>query len=802
MNKAKIKEISALAVVLFAVFYIYIMTMHPVFKNNDSPETTAASVTLGIGHPPGYPLYTIAGKIASFIPAGNSAFRMNVFASVLAVIVLFITYFIIRNTVKRISGLKGRRLYLCGLGGVAVLAFGYIFWNQATEAKGGIYMLNLLFLALLILLSLKLFERFRPPYLYLISYIFGLSLSNHWPSMIILAPVFSYLFFLYRKESGVRGMAVSALFFLAGVTPYLYLLIRAPANPSLNWGAPSTLKDFLWVVLRKGYIYPVEASFEVYKYQLYEAIKLFVSNYSFLWAAAVAGGYYIYRNSKSIFYFTASIFIIVFFMVVLYNRTEKDVIWLMRIFLLPACYIILIFMAAGAAHIIRKIKNRRVMAAAGALAAVFFIHMFVRGFAANNHTRDFLSYDYGYNILMTMEKGAMYHGDGDYNLMPVYYIQEIQKKRRDIKFVTASFMIFDWGIRNFIEKYGYVEMSPHETAQNISKIIKKFAPEIPVYRSVFYTRADSLEVPFYENQKGILIRYAEKKKAYGPEIFDLYFYRGIFEKFTYIHRANRDLVGWYPVSMVNQANALMSAGRYREAAALGKRALLFPNEKPEGNILYNIALAYEGMGKDLKELEYLEKAMDKGTTIRRAYEKAGYYFYNMGLVQRAENAFQKAYNMGNTSENITKILNVIKNLGQKERLEVALIKANKYVAEKNIKYADKIYDFLLEKNYKSDIIYRNKGVCYFETKNYPEAVGYFKRSRDETETAEIYAYITIAQIKMNQMEQAKKTLNKGLLKFSENKRLLGLKEQLKRAAKQNGKNFNSNNRQRQSNRNE
>ncbi len=802
MTKSKIKEITALAVVLFAVFSMYIMTMHPVFKNNDSPETTAASVTLGIGHPPGYPLYTIAGKAATMIPAGNYAFRMNVFSSVLGIAVLFITYFLLKFLVRKVSGLKGRRLCFIALAGVLILGFSYIFWNQAIEAKGGIYILNLLFLALLILLSLKLFERFRPGYLYLAAFIFGLSLANHWPSMLILAPVFCYLFFLYRKESGLKRTAVSALFFLAGLTPYLYLLIRAPANPSLNWGDPSTLEGFLWVVLRKGYIYPVEASFEVYKYQFYEAIKLFVSNYSFLWAAAVAGGYYIYRNSKRIFYFIASIFIVVFFMVVLYNRTEKDVIWLMRIFLMPACYIILIFMAAGAAWLIRKIRDRRVMAAAGALASVFFIHMFVRGFAGNNHTQDFLSYDYGYNILMTMEKGAMYHGDGDYNLMPVYYIQEIQKRRRDIKFVTASFMIFDWGIRDFIEKYGYVEMSPHETAKNISKIIKKFAPDVPVYRSIFYTRADRLEVPFYENQKGILIRYADKRKAYGPEIFDLYFYRGVFEKFTSYHRANRDLIGWYPVSMVNQANALMSAGRYREAAALGKRALLFPNEKPEGNILYNIALAYEGSGKKLKELEYLEKAIDKGTTIRRAYEKAGYYFYNMGLVQKAENVFQKAYNMGNTSENITKILNVIKNLNQKERLEIALIKANKYVAEKNIKYADKIYDFLLEKNYKKNIIYRNKGVYYFETKNYPKAIECFSKSRNETETAEIYVYIVIAQIKMKRFEQAEETLNKGLLKFSENERLLGLKEQLKRAAKQNGKNFNSNNRQRQSNRNE
>ncbi|HAW50625.1 TPA: hypothetical protein DCX16_06725 [bacterium] len=34
--------------------------------------------TLGIAHPPGYPLYTLFGKLwMTIIPIGNIAFRMN-----------------------------------------------------------------------------------------------------------------------------------------------------------------------------------------------------------------------------------------------------------------------------------------------------------------------------------------------------------------------------------------------------------------------------------------------------------------------------------------------------------------------------------------------------------------------------------------------------------------------------------------------------------------------------------------------------------------------------------------------------
>src|SRR5271157_2890515 len=40
-------------------------------------------------------------------------------------------------------------------------AFSYIFWNQAIEAKGGIYMLNLLFFVILIYLSMELFKSYN-----------------------------------------------------------------------------------------------------------------------------------------------------------------------------------------------------------------------------------------------------------------------------------------------------------------------------------------------------------------------------------------------------------------------------------------------------------------------------------------------------------------------------------------------------------------------------------------------------------------------------------------------------------------
>lgn len=47
----------------FIVYIIYIISLCPTVYVGDSGELTAAAYTLGIAHPPGYPLLCLAGKI-------------------------------------------------------------------------------------------------------------------------------------------------------------------------------------------------------------------------------------------------------------------------------------------------------------------------------------------------------------------------------------------------------------------------------------------------------------------------------------------------------------------------------------------------------------------------------------------------------------------------------------------------------------------------------------------------------------------------------------------------------------------
>src|SRR5271157_4576646 len=104
----KHKDFIILLVCLIALSQLYLYTMFPAFKNDDSPETITSAYTLGICHPPGYPLFTMAGKVFSLLPVGSPAFRVNLFSVFLAVIILFLSYFLIRRNTLLVFGYENK----------------------------------------------------------------------------------------------------------------------------------------------------------------------------------------------------------------------------------------------------------------------------------------------------------------------------------------------------------------------------------------------------------------------------------------------------------------------------------------------------------------------------------------------------------------------------------------------------------------------------------------------------------------------------------------------------------------------
>ena len=81
---------------------VYIRTLAPTVTGEDSGEFITAAWSLGIPHPPGYPLWLILAKLFSFLPIGTVAYRLNLMSAILDAAAVGLLALVISRTFPRV----------------------------------------------------------------------------------------------------------------------------------------------------------------------------------------------------------------------------------------------------------------------------------------------------------------------------------------------------------------------------------------------------------------------------------------------------------------------------------------------------------------------------------------------------------------------------------------------------------------------------------------------------------------------------------------------------------------------------
>lgn len=220
---------------------LYVATLAPTVATvfDDSLEFQVVLPTLGIAHPTGYPLYTIAGWLFSLIPIGDAAFRINLFSAVAGAVTIGLLFLAAR--------LLGASRLAAAVVSV-IYAISSTWWSQATIAE--VYTLHGLFVALILVLTLQ-GSGTRAPWLALV---FGLSLAHHRMTLLLIPGVVVYLLW---NDPGVlrqpRRLSKLGLAFLAPLLLYLYLPLRGQMVTALDGSEVSTWEGFWRHVLAQDY---------------------------------------------------------------------------------------------------------------------------------------------------------------------------------------------------------------------------------------------------------------------------------------------------------------------------------------------------------------------------------------------------------------------------------------------------------------------------------------------------------------------------------------------------------------------
>lgn len=210
------------ALVFLAAFGFYLSGASPAIAPRDCADMALAALTLGVAHPPGYPLYSVLGHLwLTLFPWGNPAYGLAVLSCLAGAGAVLLLFLSIRRRYGAWAALTAAGLF----------ALSAPLWKFALIQEK--YSLHACFVAVLYYLSEgtddSLWRRVR-----LSGLMVGLGLVNH-QSLILFLPG---LLLLWRSECRRCGLELSRVvatafpWTLTGLSLYVFLWVRLG-----SWGA-------------------------------------------------------------------------------------------------------------------------------------------------------------------------------------------------------------------------------------------------------------------------------------------------------------------------------------------------------------------------------------------------------------------------------------------------------------------------------------------------------------------------------------------------------------------------------------
>jgi len=204
------------------ILYIYTLIPSVAWGDGAIFQINAYFMRLSVGAM-AHPLYIIIAKLFTLLPIQNVAYRVNLVSAIFGALTVMLVYLI---TVEL------TRSPILGFVSAISLALSHTFWLHSVIPE--VLTLNSFF-AVLVIYLLILYERKGDIRLiYAASCAYGLSLSNHL-LMILLLPAILFMLVLCSRKYKWRAKewALIIIFFLLGLSFYLYLLIQRAMKVSL-----------------------------------------------------------------------------------------------------------------------------------------------------------------------------------------------------------------------------------------------------------------------------------------------------------------------------------------------------------------------------------------------------------------------------------------------------------------------------------------------------------------------------------------------------------------------------------------
>jgi hypothetical protein len=243
MNYKKINYIAG-AIVFLISASVYLYTKQPTLSFWDCGEFAASAFTLSVPHPPGAPLWTLVGKIATMLPIGsNAASRINAISALSSGLTVMFLYLVIVSVIRNWRGAPKTgwdAVMVFGSAAIGALSYAFCdsFWFNALEAE--VYAFGTMLIGLCVWLLMvwweKADEKYSERYLLLVAFIVGLALGIHLLVVQVILVGGMMVYFRkydYSRKNFIIAMAVTCIAFVL-VYPVIVIWYPTWLGGSIN----------------------------------------------------------------------------------------------------------------------------------------------------------------------------------------------------------------------------------------------------------------------------------------------------------------------------------------------------------------------------------------------------------------------------------------------------------------------------------------------------------------------------------------------------------------------------------------
>jgi transmembrane protein TMEM260 (protein O-mannosyltransferase) len=427
-----------LAVVFVGLFALYAGSAPRTVTLEDDGLFIMASYFLGIDHPPGYPVYTLLGKLFTLMPVGSIAYRVHLLSAFFGALTAVALWLVVRSLLGHVvTAYTAALLY-----GVSAT-----FWSQAIIAET--YALNTFLFFSLVYLVLAFLARQQLRLLYVAAALFGLSLANHWPLMLLSSPCLVLILLpawrqVLRVSPRLLGIAI-----VTAVVPYVWMVARSRMDPEISFYGPlPNLDSVVFFISRRGFRnvdVSQAAGLSDKLHYLGFLLSEMVRQYTPL--GAVLAGYGLVRQWRRWNLATClglvagglgSSLVLWSMLGFDYEPLMQSVI---RRYPLVAYGVLSIWLVLGLEAVMSNVRRGtqtvRIAVSVALVAVVLLSHR-----AVNVRKNDTWARDYATAVLEALDRNAILFVHGDDDAFPIGYLHEVEGVRPDVTLYNDEGLVF------------------------------------------------------------------------------------------------------------------------------------------------------------------------------------------------------------------------------------------------------------------------------------------------------------------------------------------------------------------------